>query len=79
MHSVSLMSSYLDEVGGFFSEENIEAIPYNHWKKDNEWLVLVLEAPIYGAFIPVTALTAREAVCQAIAEFKIIKEKDSDE
>jgi len=78
MRKIEEFAGYLDEVGGVYSEGPIEALPYNHWKLDMEWLVLVINPPKNGAFIPVTAYTAREAACKAINEFKYIEEEDND-
>lgn len=78
MQSIKFMAHYAESIGGIFTDGEIEAIPYNHWKRDMEWMVLVVESPKYGAFIPVEAYTAREAALKAIEEFIILKE-DEDE
>lgn len=72
------LKDYSEEVGGVFSQEEIEAIPYNHWKKDCEWMVLVSKAERH-LFVPVSALTAREACDIAIQFFKLLEDPDDDE
>lgn len=70
------MVEYSEETGGLFSAGNIEAIPYNHWRKDFEWLVMVIEPLSGGAFVTVEALTAREACTTAIYKYLTMKEND---
>lgn len=62
------MNEYANEVGGIYHIGDFEVIPYNHWKKDMEWMVLVLEREEYqyGSFIPVRAHSVREAVQLAL-------------
>lgn len=74
MKIVKHMIEYSEETGGIYSSGNIEAIPYNHWRKDYEWLVMILDPPEHAAFIPVEALTAREACTQAIYKYSYIKD-----
>lgn len=69
------LQKYADEVGGVFTFDEIEAIPYNHWKKDCEWLVFLVDGD-EGAFIPVTALTARQACEWAVFKYKFWLEED---
>jgi hypothetical protein len=66
------INNYADEVGGVYQIDEFEIIPYNHWKKDNEWIVLVLsmELPQHGSFIPVQAYTAREAAQIALNKYQ---------
>ena len=74
MNSVRNLEKYAEETGGIFSFDDLEAIPYNHWKKDCEWLVLIIDVSELGAFVPVTALTAREACIIAISHYTYMKE-----
>jgi len=69
MNSIKKMEEYADETGGVFSFGEIEAIPYNHWKQECEWMVLVIDPPANGAFIPVSALTAKDACTLAIYHY----------
>ena len=66
MNDKEVILEYMDEVGGVFHFGPFEAIPYNHWKKDFEWLVLIMEEKEFCAFVPVKALTAREACQEAV-------------
>lgn len=66
------------EIGGVFHYGNLEAVPYNHWKQDCKWLVLLIDPPDIGAFISVTALTAREACQAAFLQYNTTLEDDDD-
>lgn len=79
MYRLNSMGEYADQVGGVFYWDDYEAIPYNHWKRDCKWLVLILLGENHGAFIPVDALTPREACMRAINEYKNIQEEIEDE
>jgi len=70
------MEKYAEEVGGVFSFEEFDAIPYNHWKQDCDWNVIVLEGD-EALFYLVEALTAREACTIAIKQH--IYEKGDDD
>ena len=70
MDQIRNLAEYSEEVGGVFIYENIEAIPFNHWKKDCEWLILITDltdSQVY--FVPIRALTAKEACAQAIHKY----------
>lgn len=73
MHNDRSLVNYAEEIGGVFSQGDIEAIPFNHWKLDCEWLVLVIDNP-YGAFVSVEALTAKEACTQAIYKYNNLRD-----
>lgn len=62
-------TQYGDEVGGVFSVDDLEIIPFNHWKKDMEWLVLIVDSPREGCFIAVNAYTVQEAVVVALQRY----------
>ena len=70
MDEIPSIAKYADKIGGVFHFEDIELIPYNHWKKDMEWLVMIVLGNDLGAFIPVRAYTAREAALKAIANYQ---------
>lgn len=57
---------YAEAVGGVVSDGEIEAIPFNHWKQDCEWMVMIIEGRHSLVFIPSTGRTVREAVYNAI-------------
>jgi len=78
MNSLNDMVKYAEELGGVFNFDELEAIPYNHWKKDFEWLVFIMDYPGHAAWITVTALTPREACQEAIKKYTetIIEEED---
>lgn len=65
-----------DDIGGVFHSEDYEVLPFNHWKKDNTWMVMILPPHNVAAFIPVEALTARSAAISALELYKYIKEED---
>jgi hypothetical protein len=73
---ISNLEEYAEDMGGIFHFGDVEAIPYNHWRKDYEWLVFVMQLPFYSAFVPVKALTAREACETAVLKFSFWKEDD---
>lgn len=60
---------YANDIGGVHNFEDIEAIPYNHWKKDCEWVVLLI-LPKQAMFIPVKARTAKDACEQAVLKYR---------
>ena len=68
------LEKYAEEIGGVFSIDDIEAIPYNHWRQDCQWMVLVVEPNLSSAFVPVEALTPREACTLAIKHYLHFKE-----
>lgn len=35
--------NYEDEDRGFFFYEGIDALPFNHWKSDRDWVVFIYE------------------------------------
>ena len=73
------LESYAEEVGGVYSFDEFEAIPFNHWKKDYEWLIFVTDLGLSKVyFVPVRALTAREACAEAIFRIKDNQEDDDD-
>lgn len=65
-----------EEHGGFYHFENLEVLPYNHWRKDFAWVVVVIDRPAQIAFIPVNALTPREACSKAVALYLDKEEED---
>ena len=77
------MDKYAEDIGGVFSEGDFEAIPYNHWKQDCEWIVIVLAPEDFVAFVPVSALNPREACSIAIqtylGTYDDKKEENNDE
>lgn len=52
-----------------YVKDNLEAVPYNHWKYDTEWLVYITDKDKKGAFISVEALDEAEAVKLAIYHY----------
>lgn len=66
------LQTFADETGGVFTFDEIEAIPYNHWKKDYEWIVFIIDED-EGAFISVNALTAKEACETALFKYSLWK------
>jgi len=69
MKTIGDVISYTDKVGGIYHDGNLEAIPYNHWRKDCEWLVLVIKDSKAVRFIPITAITSKDAAMTAIYKF----------
>lgn len=63
------IEEYIEEVGGIYYIHDMQAIPYNHWKRDCEWIVLLFDKQKSVSFIQVCALTAREACEIAIYKF----------
>ena len=65
------LQEYVNELGGVFEVDGCEAVPFNHWKKDMEWAVLILSRrlPYRGGFFCARATTAREAVFIAMEKF----------
>lgn len=79
MPHIDRHEEYAEEVGGVFSCEDLEAIPFNHWKKDCEWLILLLDlADDTTFFIPVRARTAREACAVAFHNYSYHLEEEDD-
>ena len=79
MNSIKNMKKYAQEMGAVFSYGEVVAIPYNHWKKDYEWLVFIMADHFRGAFVPVYALTPEEACNIAIKTFSFNqKEEEND-
>lgn len=79
MHQIKSPEEYAEEVGGIFSSGDLEAIPFNHWKKDCEWIILVLDlTDSSNAFIPVQALTAREACDLAFSQYNHYLEENDE-
>lgn len=66
--------NYAAQIGGKYAQDNIQAIPYNHWKQDCEWLVLVLDPDSVSMFIPVCARDAEKAVDIAIKRFRFFRD-----
>ncbi len=70
MNQIRNLSEYAEEVGGAFTYEEIEAIPFNHWKKDCEWIIFLTDLSVSSVyFIPVRARTAEEACAEAVYQF----------
>lgn len=79
MNQIRNLEDYADEVGGIYSYDEFEAIPFNHWKKDCEWIIFLTDLSISKVyFIPVRALTAREACEEAISIVNYNQEDDDD-
>ena len=56
---------YADQVGGVFNFDKTEVIPFNHWKRDMEWLVMIIPFLKIGVSITVKAYSASEAAQKA--------------
>ncbi len=70
---------YESKARGVFYYEDIEAVPFNHWKQDCEWLILLIDlSDSVSYFIPITALTAAEACSKAIDQFYQSWEENND-
>jgi len=67
---------YADQVGGVFDLGPLEAIPYNHWKRDMEWIVLLFGDKDEASIIEVRAYTAREAVMRAVRKYRLMEEEN---
>lgn len=75
MNEADGVNSYADQVGGVFDFGPIEAIPYNHWKRDMEWIVLIFGDKTEASIIEVRAHTPREAVMRAIRKYRLMEEE----
>lgn len=69
----------LVEIDGAFYWGEWQLIPFNHWKNDCEWLVVVPEGATSAVFITVTALSPQEACLLATIQYKNAKEEMCDE
>lgn len=76
MNDADGVNSYADQVGGVFDLGPLEAIPYNHWKRDMEWIVILFDKADKAAIIEVRAYTPREAVMRAIRKYRLMEEED---
>lgn len=75
MNNADGFNSYAEKVGGVFDLGPFEAIPYNHWKKDMEWMVILFNKNDDAALIEVRAHTPREAVQRAIRKYNLLEEE----
>ncbi len=79
MSGIESLTNYAEEVGGIFRFDDMQVVPYNHWRKDCEWIVLIIEGPSESAaVIPVKALTAKEACSLAINLYTNIYNGEDD-
>lgn len=70
---VRKMNYFIEPEGVYeegYSNGYLDAVPYNHWKKDCAWNVMVCDQDDRKAFISVSALTPEEAVRLAIIKYK---------
>lgn len=66
----------VDEMGGVYHRDGYDVLPFNHWKKDDLWMVLVLPPSNLPAFLPVRSLTSKDAALEALEFYHYIKETD---
>lgn len=51
---------------GYLKVRDYLIVPYNHWKRDTEWLLLISRSGSYPMYIHVEAVKLDEAIVQAI-------------
>lgn len=56
---------FTEETGGIFFFEDVTVIPYNHWKKDYDWLVHICIG-YRSFFISANGLNGLEASINAL-------------
>lgn len=77
MNKINYINEELEEHEGVFYFENISAEPFNHFKFDKNWLVLV-ESVGLRAIIEIDAKMPEEAALKAIVVFiqKVVKKNE---
>lgn len=67
-NKINKLVRYFDQLGGVFTCEEYEVLPYNHWRKDNEWLVLICHKDECIIWF-INALSARDAAFESLQEY----------
>ena len=79
MNTTKKEEEYLFEIEGIFYWGDWQIIPYNHWKNDCEWLVVIPDSETSAVFVTVTALNPKEACVLAMIQYKNVLEDIEDE
>lgn len=59
-----------EELAGTFYRGDIEITPYNHWKSDCEWMVMIVHLKKWQCvFLHIEARTTEEAISQALDKY----------
>jgi len=61
---------FMDELGSL-KVRDYRIVPYNHWKKDTEWLFLISRNGCYPMYIHVEAVKLDEAIVQVIEKAEL--------
>lgn len=78
MDPIKSLEEYCEEIGCGVSFDELAAFPFNHWKQDCEWLVLLInyEQKI-STIVPVRARTAEKACVAAVEKYnELVEEYD---
>ena len=69
-------NNFKEKRGTFYGADGIKVIPYNHWKKDTEWSVMVLDSEGPLEIFQISARTHEEAILKALEYFYDLEENN---
>jgi hypothetical protein len=66
---LEVKKNFKEKKGTFYGIDGIKVIPYNHWKKDTEWSIMVLDSEGPLEIFQIAARTHEEAILKALELF----------